>query len=91
MEFMETGLSDGGPESEADPTTLENASGEVDYNNGYEGNKFNFFVKNDIVFPKVLSPTDFLCILYLKFTRRIISTTATGVRFCQQRCMRWNI
>lgn len=45
MEFMETGLSDGGPESEADPTTLENASGEVDYNNGYEGNKFNFFVK----------------------------------------------
>ena len=45
MEFMETGLSDGGPESEADPTTLENASGEVDYNNGYEGNKFNLKVE----------------------------------------------
>ena len=89
MEFMESGLSDGGPESEADPTTLENASGEVDYNNGYEGNKFNFFVKMVLYFTEM--STDFLCILYLKFTRRIISTTATGVRFCQQRCMRWNI
>ena len=38
MEFMETGLPEQGPDSEADPTTLEQPPGDVDYNNGYEGN-----------------------------------------------------
>ena len=38
MEFMETGLPEGGPDNEADPTTLDQPSGDVDYNNGYEGN-----------------------------------------------------
>ena len=37
MEFMETGLPEGGPDNEADPTTLDQPSGD-DYNNGYEGN-----------------------------------------------------
>ena len=92
MEFMDTGLPDGGGDSEAEPVLQEQPSGEVDYNNGYEGNKFN--LKVEILSKsscKILSPTDFLWISYLKFPRRIISTTATGVRFCQQRCMRWNI
>ena len=35
---METGLPEGVPESEADPATLDQPPGEVDYNNGYEGN-----------------------------------------------------
>ena len=65
MEFMETGLSDGGPESEADPTNLENASGEIDYNNGYEGNSIYFRFRCIRFRCKILSPTDFLCILYL--------------------------
>ena len=38
MEFMETGLPEGGPDNEADPTTLDQPSGDVDYNNGYDGN-----------------------------------------------------
>ena len=37
MEFMDTGLPDGGGDSEAEPVLQEQPSGEVDYNNGYEG------------------------------------------------------
>ena len=37
MEFMETGLPEGGGDIEADPTPHDHPSDEVDYNNGYEG------------------------------------------------------
>ena len=34
---MDTGLPDAGGDSEAEPVLQEQPSGEVDYNNGYEG------------------------------------------------------